>query len=110
MTRSSCVFIEGAGGWGNGTEEIREGAERRVREAFLLEAVAKAESVEATDEDVDQRLDEMAEARRMPPAQLRKLARDQGWYESMRSEFVDQKALDLLVERADVEEVEPDDS
>ena len=91
-------------------EDGREGAERRVREAFLLEAVAKAESVEATDEDVDQRLDEMAEARRMPPAQLRKLAHDQGWYESMRSEFVDQKALDLLVERADVEEVEPDDS
>ncbi len=90
-------------------EEGREGAERRVREAFLLEAVAKAESVEATDEDVDQRLDEMAEARRMPPAQLRKLARDQGWYESMRSEFVDQKALDLLVERADVEEIESDE-
>ncbi|MFP6629844.1 MAG: trigger factor [Myxococcota bacterium] len=90
-------------------EEGREGAERRVREAFLLEAVAKAESVEATDEDVDQRLDEMAEARSMPPAQLRKLARDQGWYESMRSEFVDQKALDLLVERADVEEIESDE-
>jgi hypothetical protein len=45
----------------------------------------------------------------MPPAQLRKIARDQGWYEAMRSEFVDQKALDLLVERADVEEIESDE-
>ena len=90
-------------------EEGREAAERRVREAFLLEAVAKAESIEATDEDIDQRLGEMAEARRMPPEQLRKIAHDQGWYEAMRSEFVDQKALDLLIERAEVEEVETDE-
>ncbi|MEE2675192.1 MAG: trigger factor [Myxococcota bacterium] len=90
-------------------EEGREAAERRVREAFLLEAVAKAESIEATDEDIDQRIGEMAEARGMPPEQLRKIAHDQGWYEAMRSEFVDQKALDLLIERAEVEEVETDE-
>ena len=90
-------------------EDGRETAVRRVREAFLLEAVAKAESIEATDEDVDQRLGEMAEARSMLPEQLCKIAHDQGWYESIRSEFVDQKALDLLVERADVEEIESDE-
>ncbi len=45
----------------------------------------------------------------MPPAQLRKIAREQGWHEAIRSELVDQKALDLLVERADVEEIASDE-
>ncbi len=91
-------------------EEGRQAAERRVREAFLLEAVAKAESIEATDEDVDQRLDEMAEGRGTSPAELRKIAHEQGWNEAIRSELVDQKALDFLVESADVEEIASDDA
>ena len=90
-------------------EDGREAAVRRVRETFLLEAFANAESIEATDDDVDQRLEEMAEGRGMPPAQLRKIAREQGWHEAIRSELVEQKALDLLVERADVEEIASDE-
>ena len=90
-------------------EEGRDAAVRRVREAFLLAALAEAESLEATDADVDQRLDEMAEGRGMPPAELRKVAHDQGWHEAIRSELVDQKALDLLVERAAVEEIAEED-
>jgi trigger factor len=90
-------------------EEGREAAVRRVREAFLLATFAETESIEAVDEDVDRRLDEMAEERGMPPAQLRKLAHEQGWHEAIRSELVDQKALDLLVERAAVEEVASDE-
>lgn len=85
-------------------EDGREAASRRVREAFLLEAVARAEKIEATDEDVHARLDEMAEGRGMPPAQLRKIAHEQGWHEAIRSELVDQKALDVLAEHAEVEE------
>jgi trigger factor len=91
-------------------EDGREAATRRVREAFLLEAIAKAEEIEATDEDVDARLEEMAEGRGMPPAELRKLAREQGWQEAIRSELVDQKALEFLTDRAAVEEIDPDEA
>ena len=90
-------------------EDGRDAAARRVREAFLLEAVAVAQGLEATDEDVDARLEEMAEGRGMPPAQLRKMAQEQGWNEAIRSELVDQKALDFLCEGADVEEIDPSD-
>lgn len=90
-------------------EEGREAAVRRVREAFLLAALAEAENLEATDEDVDQRLDEMAAGRGMPPAELRKVAHEQGWHEAIRAELVDQKAFDLLVERAEVEEITAED-
>lgn len=90
---------------GRMTEEGRPAAERRVREAFLLEAVAKARGVEVSDEDVDARIDEMAAERGVAPDQLRKMAREQGWHEAIRSELVDRAALELLTEAADVEEV-----
>jgi len=89
-------------------EDGRAPAARRVREAFLLEAVAEAQGLEASDEDVDARLDEMAEGRGVPPAQLRKIAHEQGWREAIRSELVDQKALDFLCENALVDERLPD--
>jgi trigger factor len=90
---------------GRMAEEGRPAAERRVREAFLLEAVAKARGVEVSDQDVDARIDEMAEERGTAPDQLRKMAREQGWHEAIRSELVDRAALALLTEAADVEEV-----
>jgi trigger factor len=91
-------------------EDGREAAARRVREAFLLEAIAKAEEIEATDEDVDARLEEMAEGRGMPAAQLRKIAHEQGWHEGIRSELIDQKALDFLMGGAAVEEIDPEEA
>lgn len=86
-------------------EDGRDAAARRVREGFLLEAVAAAEKIEATDADVDARLEEMANDRGMPPQQLRKIASEQSWREAIRSELVDQKALDFLAEGAEVEEI-----
>ena len=89
-------------------EDGREAAARRVREAFLLEAVAKAQDLDATDEDVDARLEEMAAGRGMSPSELRKIAHEQGWDEAIRSELVDQKALAWLAESAEVEEIAAD--
>ncbi len=86
-------------------EDGREAAVRRVREGFLLEAVARAQEIEAGDDDVEARLDEMAEGRGMPAAQLKQMAREQGWHEAIRAEIVDQRALEYLVENAEVEEV-----
>jgi trigger factor len=90
---------------GRMAEEGRPAAERRVREAFLLEAVAKQQEMEASDEDVDARIDEMAAERNVKPAELRKLAREQGWHEAIRSELTDRKALEFLAESANVEDI-----
>ena len=90
---------------GRMAEEGRAAAERRVREAFLLEAVAKRQGLEASDEDVEARIDEMAAERGVPPVELRKMAREQGWHEAIRSELVDRGALEFLAEAANVEEV-----
>lgn len=85
-------------------EQGRGSAERRVREVLLLEAVAAKQTFEVADADVDTRLDEMAAAQGMDPATLRKMAYDQGWVDAVRSELMDDSALDFLVAEAKVEE------
>jgi hypothetical protein len=52
----------------------------------------------------------MAEGRGMPAAQLRKIAHEQGWHEGIRSELIDQKALDFLMGGAAVEEIDPEEA
>ncbi len=86
-------------------EDGREAAERRVREGLLLDAVSRAQELEASDAEVDARLDEMAEARGMDPTQLREAARQQDFFDAIRGELVEQKALEYLVAGAKVEEV-----
>ncbi|MEE8581938.1 MAG: trigger factor [Myxococcota bacterium] len=85
-------------------EEGRPAVERRVRESLLLEAVAESQSLSASDEDVDARLQEMAEEQGVDVAQLRKLALEQAWHDAIRVELVDRKALDFLASEAKVEE------
>jgi trigger factor len=91
-------------------EEGRPAAERRVREGFLMSEVVRSQQIEASDEDVDARLDEMAEAQGMPAPELHKMAEAQGWKDSIRAELVESKALDFLASEATVEvttEAEP---
>jgi trigger factor len=85
-------------------EEGRESAERRVRESLVLEAVIKAQSLEAGEEEVEARFNEMAEAQGMDVKQVKEMAASQGWGPAIEAEVLDQKALDFLVSKATVEE------
>lgn len=86
-------------------EDGRDAAERRVRESFVLEAIAKAKEFEVTEEDTNTRFTEMAEAQGMEVDQLKEMAETQGWGEAIKSELLDKKALDFLVSKATVEEL-----
>ena len=85
-------------------EEGRDAAEQRVRGRLLLGAVAEAQQIRAGDAEVEARLDRMAEAQGMKPAELHKLARERDWLEAVRAELVEEKALDFLAAEAKVEE------
>jgi trigger factor len=85
-------------------ETGREGAERRVREALLLDAVVRANEIGIDDEKIDARLDELAAAQGTDPATMRRLADAQGWRQSIEAELLDEAALDFLASRASVEE------
>jgi trigger factor len=85
-------------------EEGRPAAERRVRETLLLEAVADAEGLQVSDEEVAARLGEIAAAQGVDAARIRKLAREQDWEPAIRAELRERKALDFLAAGAKVEE------
>jgi len=87
-------------------EEGWDAARRRVQEALLLEAVAKSAELEATDEEITARLDEMAEGQGVDPKMMHDMANAQGWRHAVAAEVVDRKALDHLVDSAQITEVE----
>jgi len=86
--------------WG---EEWREGAEREVRERLLLEAVARARELEVSDEAVDARVEEVAQAQGLDPKELQGMA-DDGLRDALRAQLLEERALALLAGEAKVEE------
>ena len=42
-------------------EQMKEDAEKRVRVSLTLEAIAKAENIEVTDEEIEKELEKMSE-------------------------------------------------
>ena len=81
-------------------------AKRRVQEALLLEAVAKTAELEASEEDVEARLLEMAEGQGVDVKLIQDMANAQGWRPAIAAEVVDRKALEHLVAEANVSEVD----
>lgn len=85
-------------------ENWRSQAERDVREALLLESVSAAKGVEASDEEVEARIGEMAEAQGMDPARLRQAYGEGDLIEALRVQLQDEKALAFLCAEAKIEE------
>ena len=87
-------------------EEGWDDARRRVQETLLLETVAKSAELEATDEEVDARLDEMAESQGVDSKMMHDMADAQGWKSAVAAEVVERKAIEHLVEGAQISEVD----
>ena len=85
-------------------EEGRPAAERSVREALLLDAVARAHELEVADDELAARFAELAEAQGVPTETFQQFAEQQGWGASIRAELLDQKAIDFLAAKAKVKE------
>jgi trigger factor len=86
-------------------EEGWDDARRRVQEGLLLEAVAKSAELEATDEEIDARLDEMAAGQGVDPKMMHDMANAQGWRPAVAAEVVDRRALDHLIEQAQITDI-----
>ncbi len=63
--------------------------------------------LEASDEEIDARLGEMATAQGVDAKMMQDMAEAQGWRHAIAAEVVDRKALAHLVEQAEITEVEP---
>lgn len=89
-------------------ESHHRAAERAVRWAFLLRAIADAEGVEATDADVEERIRAIAEADGRPESLIRSFFDEDDRRDGLRSSILERKVLDRVAESATVTEVEPE--
>ncbi len=80
-------------------DQMRPEAEMRIKTRLVLEAVAEAEKIEATDKDIDKELEKMAEMYRMEADKLKEMAGD-AEKEQISKDVAVQKAVDLLVKEA----------
>ncbi len=85
-------------------EEWRGRAEREVREMLLLEAIVKARGIEADAAEVEARVAQLAGEQRVDAARLRRSFPDGELERMLRSQIVDEKALDFLASTAKVDE------
>lgn len=78
-------------------------AEQEVKTKLVLEAIAKAEDIEATDEEIDEQVKKMAEYYRQEPEDLRRALEIQGQLHFLIAGLIKEKTLQFLVEHAKVD-------
>jgi trigger factor len=82
--------------------ELRPGAERGVRRALLLEAIAEREGLAPADADVETEVEQMARASGRPAAAVRRMLEQSGDLDGLRVSLREARTLDFLIERAQV--------
>lgn len=86
-------------------KSVRPEAEKRLKENLVLEAIAKAENLEVTDEDLDKELSDMAKNYNMDLEKLKASVTDEE-KKNIKAELLSRKAVSFLVDNA----VESDDA
>lgn len=81
-------------------EQMRPDAEKRVRNNLVLHAIAKAEGLEATDEELEKELQDMSEQYRRSIDELRRILETNGRIDDIRNELSVKKAVDFLVDNS----------
>ena len=85
--------------------KFAEKAADSVRTVIILDRIARAENLTATQNEIDREINAAAAAYNVPPDSVAKAYRERGMMEELQVSIVNAKVLDLLVERARVEEV-----
>ena len=80
-------------------EEMRPQAVKRIETRLVLEAIAKAENIEITDEKVDEEIAKMAEMYKMEVEKLKEYM-GEAEKEQMKADMAVQEAVTLLVDNA----------
>jgi len=80
--------------------ELRPAAEKGVRRALLLEAIAEQESIAATDAELDAEVDKFAKASQRPVPAVRRMMEKSGDLDALRHGLREKKTLDMLIEHA----------
>jgi len=86
---------------------FHEQAERNLKTRLGLDAVVSAESLEVSDEEREHEVEHMAERTGRTTEEITELIDEREDWKSVDGDILRAKALDLLVERADVKDTDP---
>lgn len=78
-------------------EQIRPQALKRIQTRLVLEAIAKAENIEVTGDELNKEIENMAAAYQMEVEKMKNILNDE-YKESMKLDIAVQKAVDLVIE------------
>ena len=87
-------------------EQAKPGALRGVKRYLILEEITEKESIEVFEEDLDKHLETMSERNHVESARIRQILAKSGQLDRMKSDLLDDKVFDFLIEQAKVEDVE----
>jgi trigger factor len=80
-------------------EDLRPGAEKAVKRALLIEAIAAKEGLDATDADVDAEVERLAQAGQRPVPAVRRMLEQSGELEGIRHSLSERRTVDFLIEK-----------
>lgn len=84
-------------------EQMRGDAEKRVRQNLVLEAISKAEGIEASDEEVNEELEKLAKQYQRSAEELRAILTANGNLEGLTSDLVTRKTVEFLLNHSKTE-------
>ena len=88
--------------------DLRGQAERNVAAQMILDEVGKREELSASEDELEAELAQHAEAMGKKPDELRSQLESSGRFGALSADIIRRKALDLIVEKADIkDEVKP---
>ena len=80
--------------------EFRPAAEKAVRRALLLEAIADKEAIAAAEDELEAEIEKFARASQRPAPAVRRMMEKNGDLEALRHGLRERKTLDILIEHA----------
>jgi trigger factor len=89
-------------------EDSRDHAVQAIKADLVLEGVARSEELEVTAEELGVQIGQMAQAYDRDPKELAKQLDRSGQIVTLAGDIIRSKALDILVERADITEESPE--
>ena len=82
--------------------DARAHAVRAIKADLVLEAVARAEGIQVTSEDLDREIEDLSQTMGRDAKEVRRILERSGQVTSLAGDIIRSKALDLLVEAAEV--------
>jgi len=87
-------------------DETMSSAENLTKTSLLIEAIAKQQGIEDSEQDIEEEIKKLASRYNMEPDVVKKGLEDRGNIDEMKFGIVEKKVYDYIIENSEVEEVD----